>query len=97
MKKKLRTKLYDMYGSLQACTFSIENESACYLNAIFDHLKKKKKNTISSKVLSDVEKYCPGFLKYLTETESFNVKMHEDKIVSFTLPEIGEVQVVYKE
>lgn len=95
--KKLRSRLYEVYGGLQACTFCIENESACYLNAILNHLKKKKKNTISSKVLSDVEKYCPGFLKYLSETESFNVEKHDDKIVSFTMPEIGKVQVIYKE
>ena len=95
--KKLRSQLYALYGSLQACSFNGENTAIWFLDTILKYLKEKKKKAIKFKVLSDVEKYCPGFLAYLCSNKSFNVKKAEDKIISFTLPEIGEVQVIYKD
>lgn len=95
--KKLRAQLYAVYGGLQACSFSVESQAVWYLDTILKYLQKKDKHAVKSNVLNDVEKYCPGFLNYLCENKSFNVKKVEDKIISFTLPEIGEVQVIYKE
>lgn len=95
--KKLRSQLYAVYGGLQTCSFSVENQAMWYLDTMWKYLKKNNKKAIKSKVLKEVEEYCPGFLNYLSETENFNVKKAEEKVISFTLPEIGEVQVVYKE
>lgn len=94
--EKFKSRISEIFGGLQTCTFSLAAEVAYYLEAIAEYIEDNKENVIPFCLLNKVEEYCPGFLNYLKNNME-NTKISEDKITRFTLPEVGEIQVVYED